>query len=69
MAYPTPVNDQITDSVTQSNVQVLASSPATAMGAINAGNQQLTRTSVAERCLESAKCKCVINSSNHQLCG
>lgn len=34
MAYPTPVNDQITDSVTQSNVQVLASSPATAMGAL-----------------------------------
>ena len=35
MAFPTPVNDQITDSVTQSNVQVLGSSPATAMGMLS----------------------------------
>lgn len=32
MAYPTPINSQITDSITQSNVQVLGSSPAEAMG-------------------------------------
>jgi hypothetical protein len=32
MAYPTSVNNQITDSVTQANVQTLASSPAIAMG-------------------------------------
>lgn len=32
MAIPTAVNGQITDSVTQSNVEVLASSPAEAMG-------------------------------------
>lgn len=32
MAFPTAVNDQITDSVTQSNVQVLGSSPGLAMG-------------------------------------
>ncbi|HJQ58157.1 MAG TPA: RebB family R body protein [Vineibacter sp.] len=32
MAYPTAVNDQITDSVTQANVQALGSSPAIAMG-------------------------------------
>jgi hypothetical protein len=32
MAIPTPVNGQITDAVTQSNVQVLASAPAMAMG-------------------------------------
>ncbi|MBT9316635.1 RebB family R body protein [Leptothoe spongobia] len=32
MAFPTAVNSQITDSVTQSNLQVLGSSPATAMG-------------------------------------
>ncbi len=32
MAYPTAVNNQITDSVTQANVQVLATSPAVAMG-------------------------------------
>ena len=34
MAYPTPVNDQITDSVTQSNVEVLGSSPAQAMASL-----------------------------------
>ena len=32
MAFPTAVNDQITDSVTQSNVKVLGDAPATAMG-------------------------------------
>lgn len=32
MAYPTAVNDQITDTVTQSNTQALCSSPAIAMG-------------------------------------
>lgn len=32
MAFPTAVNSQITDSVTQVNVQVLGSSPAVAMG-------------------------------------
>lgn len=32
MAYPTAVNDQITDSVTQPNVQVLGNAPAIAMG-------------------------------------
>jgi hypothetical protein len=32
MAFPTAVNSQITDSVTQSNVQVLGTAPAIAMG-------------------------------------
>ena len=32
MAYPTAVNDQITDSVTQANVKVLGDAPAIAMG-------------------------------------
>ena len=32
MAFPTSVNDQITDSVTQANVQVLGTAPAVAMG-------------------------------------
>lgn len=32
MAFPTSVNNQITDAVTQSNVQVLGISPAVAMG-------------------------------------
>lgn len=34
MAMPTPVNGQITDAVTQSNVKVLGDAPAMAMGAI-----------------------------------
>ena len=34
MAIPTPVNGQITDAVTQSNVKVLGDGPAMAMGAI-----------------------------------
>ncbi|UUX48043.1 RebB family R body protein [Nisaea acidiphila] len=34
MAIPTPVNGQITDSVTQSNVQTLGAAPSVAMGAI-----------------------------------
>ncbi len=32
MAFPTAVNDQITDSVTQANVEVLGQAPAVAMG-------------------------------------
>jgi hypothetical protein len=32
MAYPTAVNDQITDSVTQANTKVLGDAPAIAMG-------------------------------------
>lgn len=32
MAFPTAVNNQITDSVTQANTQVVAISPAVAMG-------------------------------------
>ena len=32
MAFPTAVNDQITDSITQSNTNVLCISPAIAMG-------------------------------------
>ena len=32
MAFPTSVNDQITDSVTQANTEVLGTAPAIAMG-------------------------------------
>ncbi|MBU1002272.1 MAG: RebB family R body protein [Proteobacteria bacterium] len=32
MAFPTSVNDQVTDSVTQANVEVLGMAPANAMG-------------------------------------
>lgn len=34
MAFPTAVNSQITDAVTQANVQVVADAPAMAMGAL-----------------------------------
>ena len=34
MAIPTPVNGQITDSVTQANVEVLGNSPAVGMSAV-----------------------------------
>ena len=32
MAFPTSVNDQITDSITQANTKVLGDAPAVAMG-------------------------------------
>jgi hypothetical protein len=34
MAFPTAVNDQITDAVTQSNVKVLGDAPAMALAAL-----------------------------------
>ncbi len=34
MAFPTSVNNQITDAVTQSNVKVVAEAPAMAMGSV-----------------------------------
>ena len=34
MAFPTAVNDQITDAVTQTNVKVIGGAPAMAMGTI-----------------------------------
>jgi hypothetical protein len=42
MAFPTSVNNQITDSVTQSNVKVLGDAPAMAMGSLfQSTNQSL----------------------------
>jgi hypothetical protein len=34
MAYPTALNSQITDAVTQANVQVLGDAPAVALGSL-----------------------------------
>lgn len=34
MAFPTAVNNQITDAVTQSNISVMASAPSVAMGSL-----------------------------------
>jgi hypothetical protein len=40
MAFPTAVNDQITDSVTQTNVKVLGDAPALAMGNLFSATSQ-----------------------------
>jgi hypothetical protein len=42
MAFPTAVNDQITDAVTQANVQVLADAPAMALGTLYQSVAQAT---------------------------
>ena len=34
MAFPTPVNDQVTDAVTQANLTVLGAAPAQAVGVV-----------------------------------
>ncbi len=40
MAFPTAVNSQITDSVTQANVKVLGDAPAMALGSLFQANAQ-----------------------------
>ncbi len=40
MAFPTAVNDQITDSVTQANTKVLGDSPAIALGNLYVATSQ-----------------------------
>jgi hypothetical protein len=40
MAFPTGVNDQITDSITQANVKVLGDAPAVAMGNLYTATSQ-----------------------------
>lgn len=40
MAFPTAVNSQITDAVTQTNVKVLGEAPAQAMGSLFQTNAQ-----------------------------
>jgi hypothetical protein len=40
MAYPTAVNDQITDSITQANTKVLGDSPAMSMGELMIATSQ-----------------------------
>jgi hypothetical protein len=49
MAFPTAVNSQITDAVTQSNVQVLGDAPAQALGAL----YQITAQSLATASLNA----------------
>jgi Killing trait len=40
MAFPTQVNDQITDSITQANTKVLGDAPAIAMGNLYVATSQ-----------------------------
>ncbi|MBE1160727.1 RebB family R body protein [Dyella acidiphila] len=44
MAFPTAVNDQITDAVTQSNVKVLGEAPAVALGQLYQSLAQASAT-------------------------
>ena len=44
MAFPTAVNDQITDSVTQANTKVLGDAPAIAMGNLYQATAQALAT-------------------------
>ena len=45
MAFPTTVNSQITDSITQANVQILGVAPAQSMGSLyQATSQALANT-------------------------
>jgi hypothetical protein len=46
MAFPTSVNDQITDAVTQSNVKVLGDSPAVALSNLYQANAQAVAISI-----------------------
>lgn len=46
MAYPTAVNDQITDSVTQANVEVIALAPSMAMANLYQATSQAMANSI-----------------------
>jgi ethanolamine utilization microcompartment shell protein EutL len=46
MSFPTAVNDQITDAVTQSNVKVLADSPANALSNLYQANAHAVSLSI-----------------------
>ena len=48
MAFPTAVNSQITDAVTQANVKVLGDAPAQAMGALFAEESTIFENGKAE---------------------
>jgi len=49
MAYPTAVNDQITDAVTQTNVKVTGESPAQAMADIYQNEAEQAESEVSEQ--------------------
>src|SRR3954468_20277375 len=69
MAYPTSVNDQITDSVSQSNVQVLAVAPPPRRGTSNRPPSQRPvpagRPSVALGTLYQATAQALANAAHN----
>lgn len=73
MAYPTAVNDQITDSVTQTNTKVLGNAPAMALGNLyQVTSQTLATASVNaaqdqqnSRILTNATLARIISGFNH----
>lgn len=73
MAYPTAVNNQITDSVSQSNVQTLASAPSQAIASLYTSlGQTLAMASanaVANQQNVNALAQAVITSSVKRLVG
>lgn len=68
MAFPTAVNSQITDAVTQTNVQVLSEAPAMAMGNLyqsvgqalgNAAHNAVTNQQNANTLAQAVTTQCV----------
>ena len=68
MAFPTAVNSQITDSVTQANVKVLADAPAMALGMLyqttaqamaNAAQNAVTAQQNTNLLAEAATTSCI----------
>ncbi len=55
MAFPTSVNDQITDSVTQANTKVLGDAPAIAMGNLYQATAQALANAAITRPMPSSK--------------
>lgn len=69
MAFPTAVNDQITDAVTQSNVKVLGDAPAQAMSSLyqataqamaNAAQNAVTQQQATDSLREALTTRCVM---------
>jgi len=69
MAFPTPVNDQITDAVTQSNVKVLGDAPAQAMSSLyqataqalaNAAQNAVAQQQATDVLREALTTRCVL---------
>lgn len=71
MAFPTAVNDQITDAVTQSNIKVIGEAPAFAMGSIYQSMAQSTgilfQNSVAAQQQQNALAQAAANQGVMQI--